>query len=93
MSGDGTNTRTWVSVIFLRDWVGVARGLKVRKYCVMVPLLIGGGSQETRILPVSTAAAMTLMGGVSGAAWGGANGHVINHVTSHELYTYLLGVW
>ena len=73
--------------------MGVARGPKVRKYCVMIPLLIGGGSQETRILPVSTAAAMTLMGGVSGAAWGGANGHVINHVTSHELYTYLLGVW
>ena len=92
MSGDGTSTRTWVSVT-VRDWVGVVRDPKVRKYCVMIPLLIGGGSQETRILPVSTAAAMTLMGGVSGAAWGRANGHVINHVTSHELYTYLLGVW
>ena len=85
MSGDRLNTRAWVSVLVVCDWVGVARGPKVRTYCVMIPFLviIGGGSQKTRILSVSTAAATTLMGEESGAAWGGANGHVINHVTSH----------
>ena len=77
-------TRAWVSVLVC-DRVGVAMGPKVRTYCVMIPflVLIGGGSQETRILSVSTAAATTLMGEESGAAWGGTNCHVINHVTSH----------